>query len=209
MSRKTLRALEDLADEEQQLYINARRERIKQQNEPFLKTKKKQEASSKKKVNLLKGFKNKNKKGSKKFDYFKCITTNNIYDISDKSLNSHISLSTQAKNEIKQLVQTKFVVEPTVAKKFTTIMERSRSLKTKLDRIEKASANNSTERSQKEVFRFMYVFLTDEFNLNQHLYKRSLFHHANISKYSEEDFKLKFWAHILEEVFGYSNIHLN
>lgn len=33
MSRKNLRALENLADEEQQLYIDVCRERIKQQNE--------------------------------------------------------------------------------------------------------------------------------------------------------------------------------
>ncbi|KAI8359894.1 hypothetical protein EDC96DRAFT_595841, partial [Choanephora cucurbitarum] len=45
--------------------------------------------------------------------------------------------------------------------------------------------------------------------LNQHLYKRSIFSHANISHYSQEDFKLKFWTHILEEIFGYSNVHLN
>lgn len=32
MSRKSLRALENLAGEEQQLYIDVRRERIKQQN---------------------------------------------------------------------------------------------------------------------------------------------------------------------------------
>ncbi|KAI9010929.1 hypothetical protein CLU79DRAFT_710181, partial [Phycomyces nitens] len=44
--------------------------------------------------------------------------------------------------------------------------------------------------------------------LNQHVYKPSLFSHANIINYSEEDFKLKFWAHILEEMFGYSNTHL-
>jgi len=143
--------------------------------------------------------------------------------MSDISSNSHISLSTRAKSEIEELDQTEFVVKATVAKKFTGIMKSSRSLKNKLDGIEEVRVNNSTERAQKEVFRFMYVFLTDIFkqiaysilhfylycSLNQHLYKRSLFSHANISNYSEEDFKLKFWAHILEEVFGYSNIHLN
>ncbi|ORE12189.1 hypothetical protein BCV71DRAFT_240352 [Rhizopus microsporus] len=172
MSRKNLRALENLPVEQQQLYIDVRRERIKQQNE-------KQETLLKKKVNLLRCFKNKNKRGSKKFDYFKCITNNHIYDMSDISSNSHISLSTQAKSEIEELDQTEFVVNATVAKKFTAIMESSRSVKDKLDEIE------------------------------EHLYKRSLFSHANISNYSEEDFKLKFWVHILEEVFGYSNIHLN
>ncbi|EPB86061.1 hypothetical protein HMPREF1544_07137 [Mucor circinelloides 1006PhL] len=120
--------------------------------------------------------------------------------MSDISSNSHISLSTRAKSEIEELDQTEFVVKATVAKKFTGIMKSSRSLKNKLDGIEEVRVNNSTERAQKEVFRFI---------LNQHLYKRSLFSHANISNYSEEDFKLKFWAHILEEVFGYSNIHLN
>ncbi|KAI9261042.1 hypothetical protein BY458DRAFT_516114 [Sporodiniella umbellata] len=189
MSRKNLRALENLADEEQQLYIDVRRKRIRQQNELLKKT-----------GNLLRGFKNKNKKGSKKFEYFKCITNNHIYDMSDVSPNSHISLPTQAKIEIEELDQTEFVVKATVAKKFTNIMENSRSLKSKLDNIEEVRPNNKTERAHKEVFRFI---------LNQHLYKRSLFFHANISNYSEEDFKLKFWAHILEEIFGYSNIHLN
>ncbi|RCH81656.1 hypothetical protein CU097_005090, partial [Rhizopus azygosporus] len=103
--------------------------------------------------------------------------------MSDISSNSHISLSTQAKSEIEELDQTEFVVNATVAKKFTAIMESSRSVKDKLDEIEEVRANNSTDRAQKEVFRFI--------------------------NYSEEDFKLKFWVHILEEVFGYSNIHLN
>lgn len=91
------------------------------------------------------------------------ITNNHIYDMSDMSSNSHISLSTQAKSELEGLDQTEFVVKATVAKKFTDIMESSRSVKNKLDGIEKVRVNNSTERAQKEVFRFMYVFLTDKF----------------------------------------------
>lgn len=57
----------------------------------------------------------------------------------------------------------------------------------------------------------MYVFLTDKFkqitnrflhfylywSLHPHVYKRSLFCHANIRNYSEEDFKLKFWRKYL------------
>ncbi|KAG1167940.1 hypothetical protein G6F70_009329 [Rhizopus microsporus] len=160
MSRKNLRALENLPVEQQQLYIDVRRERIKQQNELL---RQKQETLLKKKVNLLRCFKNKNKRGSKKFDYFKCITNNHIYDMSDISSNSHISLSTQAKSEIEELDQTEFVVNATVAKKFTAIMESSRSVKDKLDEIEEVRANNSTDRAQKEVFRFMCVFLTDKF----------------------------------------------
>ncbi|KAL7320909.1 hypothetical protein PS15m_000747 [Mucor circinelloides] len=92
--------------------------------------------------------------------------------MSDKSSNSHISLSTQAKSEIEELDQTEFVVKATVTKKFTGIMKSSRSVKNKLDGIEEVRVNNSTERAQKEVFRFI---------LNQHLYKRSLFSHANHS----------------------------
>lgn len=91
------------------------------------------------------------------------ITNNHIYDMSDMSSNSHISLSTQAKSELEGLDQTEFVVMATVAKKFTDIMESSRSVKNKLDGIEEVRVNNSTERAQKEVFRFMYVFLTDKF----------------------------------------------
>lgn len=83
--------------------------------------------------------------------------------MSDISSNSHISLSTQAKSEIEELDQTEFVVNATVAKKFTAIMESSRSVKDKLDEIEEVRANNSTDRAQKEVFRFMCVFLTDKF----------------------------------------------
>lgn len=83
--------------------------------------------------------------------------------MSDMSSNSHISLSTQAKSELEGLDQTEFVVKATVAKKFTDIMESSRSVKNKLDGIEEVRVNNSTERAQKEVFRFMYVFLTDKF----------------------------------------------
>ncbi|KAI7894742.1 uncharacterized protein EV154DRAFT_72844 [Mucor mucedo] len=35
-----------------------------------------------------------------------------------------------------------------------------------------------------------------------------MFSSANIKSYSEEDFKLKSWSFILEEIFGYGNINL-
>ncbi|ORE01151.1 hypothetical protein BCV72DRAFT_322932, partial [Rhizopus microsporus var. microsporus] len=44
--------------------------------------------------------------------------------------------------------------------------------------------------------------------LNLHLNKPSLFLSSSIKRYSEEDFKLKFWAFVLEEIFGYSSVVL-
>ncbi|KAI9478860.1 MAG: hypothetical protein EXX96DRAFT_572521 [Benjaminiella poitrasii] len=38
-----------------------------------------------------------------------------------------------------------------------------------------------------------------------HVHKPNMFFSANITNYSEEDFKLKFWSHVFEELFGYSN----
>lgn len=45
-------------------------------------------------------------------------------------------------------------------------------------------------------------------SLNQHVHKANLFSNARIKNYSEEDFKLKFWSYIFEEIFGYCNINL-
>ncbi|KAG2192322.1 hypothetical protein INT47_001821, partial [Mucor saturninus] len=45
--------------------------------------------------------------------------------------------------------------------------------------------------------------------LDMHVHKPYYFNAANISRYSEEDFKVKFWSHILEELFGLSRVCLH
>ncbi|KAI9248140.1 hypothetical protein EDC94DRAFT_353617 [Helicostylum pulchrum] len=45
-------------------------------------------------------------------------------------------------------------------------------------------------------------------SLNIHVHKSHLLYATNISKYSAEDFKIKFWSHILEELFSASRICL-
>jgi hypothetical protein len=37
-----------------------------------------------------------------------------------------------------------------------------------------------------------------------YLYKSSLFNFDNAKQYSEEDYKIKFWAFVLEKIFEYS-----
>ena len=37
--------------------------------------------------------------------------------------------------------------------------------------------------------------------LDMHVYKRFILNSAATAHYSEEDFKVKFWSHILEELF--------
>ncbi|KAI9274581.1 hypothetical protein BDA99DRAFT_533208 [Phascolomyces articulosus] len=39
-------------------------------------------------------------------------------------------------------------------------------------------------------------------SLDMHVHKRHFLKATNINHYSEEDFKVKFWAHILEELFS-------
>ncbi|KAI7898845.1 uncharacterized protein BX663DRAFT_513624 [Cokeromyces recurvatus] len=171
MSKRNLRSLEHLADEEQKLYINIRRNRIRKQNEK-----------------------------SKKFDYFEWVTKNNIYDCSDKSKHSHFdNLSQEIVFELDQLNKKQFNIENVVFSKLSKIMNTSLSWKKKLAAVEKFTAINNNERAQKEVYRFI---------LNQHVHKANLFSDSSIKSYSEEDFKLKFWSHIFEEIFGYSDISL-
>ncbi|KAI7896715.1 uncharacterized protein EV154DRAFT_214307 [Mucor mucedo] len=86
-----------------------------------------------------------------------------------------------------------------VRREFSHILEKSDSIKSKLSQIEKINSICNTQRGQKEIVRFI---------LNQHQNKPSLFYTSNMRQYSEEDFKIKFWSHIFEEVFGYSKIDL-
>ncbi|KAI8640020.1 hypothetical protein BD408DRAFT_434667 [Parasitella parasitica] len=113
------------------------------------------------------------------------ITKNNIYDFSGKSKNSHFdNLPQDIILELEKLNKKKFNVENVVSKKLSNIIDKSLSLKHKLTEIEKSNVANNDERSHKEVYQYI------------------------IKTYSEEDFKLKFWSHVFEEIFGYSNINL-
>lgn len=42
-----------------------------------------------------------------------------------------------------------------------------------------------------------------------HVYKNHLLYSTNIATYSEEDFKVKFWSHVLEEIFSSPSITLH
>ncbi|KAI9012039.1 hypothetical protein CLU79DRAFT_709524 [Phycomyces nitens] len=46
-------------------------------------------------------------------------------------------------------------------------------------------------------------------SLDIHVYKRFFLNGTNIPLYSKEDFKAKFWSHILEELFSLSNVCLH
>ncbi|KAG2211460.1 hypothetical protein INT46_000284, partial [Mucor plumbeus] len=169
MSKRNLRSLEHLADEEQELYTNIRRSRIKKQNEV-------------------------------KLSVIALITKNNIYDLSDKSKNSHFdNLPQDIIFKFEQLNKRQFNVENVISRKLSNIMNKSLSLKDKLAEVEKTHVTNNNERAHKEAYRFI---------LHQHVHKSNLFSNASIKNYSEEDFKLKFWSYIFEEIFGYSNINL-
>ncbi|KAL0139745.1 hypothetical protein V8B55DRAFT_1435483 [Mucor lusitanicus] len=63
---------------------------------------------------------------------------------------------------------------------------------------EKTTVHVSTKQDLlDEVYGFVKRSLNIKKNLHPHVYKRSLFCHANIRNYSEEDFKLKFWRKYL------------
>ncbi|GAA5815983.1 hypothetical protein MFLAVUS_009502 [Mucor flavus] len=175
MSKRNLRSLERLADEEQELYTNIRRGRIRKQNEV------------------------------RRSD---AVTKNQICDKSDNSEDSHCkNLPDNIKFKLEEENKQTFLVKNVVSKKLDLIMNKPLYLKEKLTEVEKVQVGNSTERAQKEVFRFI-SFDSFFLSLNQHTNKPNLFSSSNIKMYSEEDFKLKFWSYILEEIFGYGNITL-
>lgn len=120
MSKRNLKSLQHLADEEQELYIQIRRSRIKKQSEKMFQEDK----------NLLDKYANNNKDKSKKFDYFKWITKNNIYDFSDGSKHSHLdSLPDDITSKFQELNEREFKVSKVACRKLSSIMEMPISLK--------------------------------------------------------------------------------
>ncbi|KAG1450065.1 hypothetical protein G6F46_011891 [Rhizopus delemar] len=55
----------------------------------------------------------------------------------------------------------------------------------------------------------MYGFHITMSRLDIHVHKSYYLNASNISLYSEEDFKVKFWSHLLEELFSLSNVCLH
>ncbi|KAI8088149.1 hypothetical protein BDF21DRAFT_460324 [Thamnidium elegans] len=100
------------------------------------------------------------------------IAANQVFDFSDKSSNSQCdNLHEDTRLEFERLYRKEFSIKSAVTKKLSDIMNSSNSLQDKLSKFEKVNATNNNERAQKEIFGFI---------LNQHVYKSSLFPHANI-----------------------------
>ncbi|KAG2237649.1 hypothetical protein INT48_004552, partial [Thamnidium elegans] len=139
VSKKNLTSLEELADEEQGLYISIRRERIKKQNEV--------------RSNVV--------AWPKKFEHFKWIAANQVFDFSDKSSNSQCdNLHEDTRLEFERLYRKEFSIKSAVTKKLSDIMNSSNSLQDKLSKFEKVNATNNNERAQKEIFGFIETRVT-------------------------------------------------
>lgn len=84
------------------------------------------------------------------------VTKNQICDKSDNSEDSHCkNLPDNIKFKLEEENKQTFLVKNVVSKKLDLIMNKPLYLKEKLTEVEKVQVGNSTERAQKEVFRFM------------------------------------------------------
>ncbi|KAG2211237.1 hypothetical protein INT47_006357 [Mucor saturninus] len=128
------------------------------------------------------------------------VTVTPMYGPSDHSKFSHCeNLPNDITTEFGQLRPTTDNNKDYVRREFSEIIKKIDWIKAKLNHIEKINPTSNIQRCQKGVFRYI---------LNQHQNKPALFYTGNVRQYSEEDFKIKFWSHIFEEVFGYDQIDL-